>query len=357
MIDEDQIIKKYDYKPFGDTLWTSSGSLNRDNFDGSTYDAESDLQMLGFRMYDNETGRFTTPDLLWSVFPAQTPYHYAYNSPLTYRDPSGLAPEKEKDREELLDLNPDYLSGGYEFGIWNANEIERYNGMTNYWNNIFSGLDETSSSVMNWKDAFNTNYGDGGGRTGKGGGAWKITNEWTDEVIKKYQEYYSNRVDQAMEKGEKEDCMDFQALVLVEFAKDNGLPLHFNRKNGKGINMKDYDSFDSFWSDVAAGLTAKNLDLLYNTEMIPFDEREPGDMKLIEFGDDMHVIGYYDKKQITYGNLDDNNKPTIIEKRNDWTIGRRYLNYNIVGVDNGELIYGPKYLLRWQFKNFNKGGK
>jgi hypothetical protein len=25
---------------------------------------------------NNETGRFTTPDLLWSAFPAQTPYHY-----------------------------------------------------------------------------------------------------------------------------------------------------------------------------------------------------------------------------------------------------------------------------------------
>ncbi|MBX3042732.1 MAG: hypothetical protein KF896_03355 [Ignavibacteriae bacterium] len=64
--------------------------------------SESDLQMLGFRMYDNETGRFTTPDLLWSAFPAHTPYHYAYNSPLTYRDPTGLAPEKEKEREELM---------------------------------------------------------------------------------------------------------------------------------------------------------------------------------------------------------------------------------------------------------------
>ncbi|MCW5883601.1 MAG: hypothetical protein KIT33_01380 [Candidatus Kapabacteria bacterium] len=91
----------FDYKPFGDTLWTSAGTMNRDNFNGSTYDAESDLQMMGFRMYDNETGRFTTPDLLWSAFPAQTPYHYAFNSPLTYRDPTGLAPEKEKEREEL----------------------------------------------------------------------------------------------------------------------------------------------------------------------------------------------------------------------------------------------------------------
>ena len=60
-------------------------------------------------MYDNETGRFTTPDLLWSAFPAQTPYHYAYNSPLTYRDPTGLAPEKEKEREELMGLTPEDL--------------------------------------------------------------------------------------------------------------------------------------------------------------------------------------------------------------------------------------------------------
>ncbi len=35
--------------------------MKRDNFDSSTYDSESDLQMLGFRMYDDETGRFTKP--------------------------------------------------------------------------------------------------------------------------------------------------------------------------------------------------------------------------------------------------------------------------------------------------------
>jgi hypothetical protein len=58
--------------------------------------------MMGVRMYDTETGRFSTPDLLWSAFPAQSPHNYAYNSPLIFSDPSGLAPEKEKDREELM---------------------------------------------------------------------------------------------------------------------------------------------------------------------------------------------------------------------------------------------------------------
>ncbi|MBX3044637.1 MAG: hypothetical protein KF896_13055 [Ignavibacteriae bacterium] len=31
----------YDYKPFGDTLWTSAGTMNRDNFDGSTNKIEN----------------------------------------------------------------------------------------------------------------------------------------------------------------------------------------------------------------------------------------------------------------------------------------------------------------------------
>jgi hypothetical protein len=33
---------------------------------------------------------------------SQSNYHYAYNSPLTYRDPSGLAPEKEKEGENAM---------------------------------------------------------------------------------------------------------------------------------------------------------------------------------------------------------------------------------------------------------------
>jgi hypothetical protein len=47
----------------------------------------------------------------WSAFPSQTQYHYAYNSPLTYRDPTGLAPEKEKEGEELqgLEINWEYI--------------------------------------------------------------------------------------------------------------------------------------------------------------------------------------------------------------------------------------------------------
>ncbi len=88
-------MKKYDYKPFGELYWSSDGSHLREGLEGSILDPESELQMMGFRMYDTETGRFTAPDLLWAAFPSHTPYHYAYNSPLIWSDPSGLAPEKD----------------------------------------------------------------------------------------------------------------------------------------------------------------------------------------------------------------------------------------------------------------------
>jgi hypothetical protein len=36
VVDEGGGTQHFDYKPFGDTLWTSTGTMNRDNFDGST---------------------------------------------------------------------------------------------------------------------------------------------------------------------------------------------------------------------------------------------------------------------------------------------------------------------------------
>ena len=35
-------------------------------------------------------------DPLFEMMPGHNPYHYEFNSPLIWSDPSGLAPEKEK---------------------------------------------------------------------------------------------------------------------------------------------------------------------------------------------------------------------------------------------------------------------
>ena len=51
---------------------------------------------MGARMYMPEIGRFLSVDPLAEAFPTQSPYNFALNNPINFRDPSGLAPEKEK---------------------------------------------------------------------------------------------------------------------------------------------------------------------------------------------------------------------------------------------------------------------
>jgi hypothetical protein len=56
---------------------------------------------MGVRMYSPQIGRFLSVDPLHEFMPGQNSYHYAFNSPLIFKDPSGLVPQKEKNREKL----------------------------------------------------------------------------------------------------------------------------------------------------------------------------------------------------------------------------------------------------------------
>ena len=51
---------------------------------------------MGARWYLPEIGRFLSCDPLWAAFPSMSPYVYANNNPMSFKDPSGMAPEKEE---------------------------------------------------------------------------------------------------------------------------------------------------------------------------------------------------------------------------------------------------------------------
>ena len=57
---------------------------------------ENDYLQYGARLYDSETGRFLSVDPMFEDFRNQTPYHYAFNSPVQWKDPSGLFAVDEK---------------------------------------------------------------------------------------------------------------------------------------------------------------------------------------------------------------------------------------------------------------------
>jgi RHS repeat-associated protein len=47
---------------------------------------ESGFIRMGARLYEPETGRFTSVDPLFEAFKRWSPYTYSYKSPLTFRD-------------------------------------------------------------------------------------------------------------------------------------------------------------------------------------------------------------------------------------------------------------------------------
>ncbi len=84
----------FNYKPFGDTLRCSG--TDRVGFIGKELDEENNYFLFGVRNYDKQTGRFLSVDPLWESFRNYTPYHYSYNNPISFKDPTGFAPEKEE---------------------------------------------------------------------------------------------------------------------------------------------------------------------------------------------------------------------------------------------------------------------
>ena len=88
--------RKYmNYRPFGDTV-NCDGDVERLSYLTEERDVENSYTQLGARTYDPTIGRFLSCDPLFEAFPAWNPYHYCFNNPLGYKDPSGLKPEKEK---------------------------------------------------------------------------------------------------------------------------------------------------------------------------------------------------------------------------------------------------------------------
>jgi RHS repeat-associated protein len=81
----------YTYDSFGNLTATSGTITNPYRYTGREYDPETGLYYYRARYYDPTIGRFLSEDPV-GFYSGPNFYAYAWNSPVNYYDPSGLAP-------------------------------------------------------------------------------------------------------------------------------------------------------------------------------------------------------------------------------------------------------------------------
>lgn len=87
---------RYNYYPFGLTFNSyqrSYGKVNNFKYNGKEEQKETGWYDFHARMYDAALGRFVGIDPFADIIPNYNPYHYVYNNPIVFTDPTGMLPK------------------------------------------------------------------------------------------------------------------------------------------------------------------------------------------------------------------------------------------------------------------------
>ena len=96
--------KELRYYPYGVARYDTNNQITSFNFTGQRKDSGSGLLFYDARWYDPQVGRFLSPD---TIVPepgnpqALNRYSYTLNNPLRYTDPTGHAPQKPGDPDDM----------------------------------------------------------------------------------------------------------------------------------------------------------------------------------------------------------------------------------------------------------------
>jgi hypothetical protein len=139
-----------------------------------------------------------------------------------------------------------------------------------------------------------------------GDSAWKITNEWNEDYMTKYQTFAAERARQAYEKGERYTCEDFALATIIDFSSQNGLPLVIeNGEYNLSASSASYSNVKDFKDAVFATTGANDLARPSNT--VPLNgtnSAKPGDILLHKVEAESGSKKVYGHVQVVASNTD-----------------------------------------------------
>lgn len=115
-----------------------------------------------------------------------------------------------------------------------------------------------------------------------GDSAWNITNSWTQESVRTFQEFVKTKTQEYKDQGKKFTCEDLALSLLIEFASANGLPVTIVNGEGKfDARSEDFSDVESFRTAVLKTTGAPDLQRSENTVDVDPNKLSAGDMQLL----------------------------------------------------------------------------
>jgi RHS repeat-associated protein len=243
----------------------NAGSEWQDDVEGM-----ADYYSTFFREYDPVIGRFNGVDPMSESFESWTTYHYSYNNPVNFNDPTGStqAPTGGGVNHYRPERGMDYWMAMENAIIWGDWEETGGGGGVGSYAYFKEHLDYWGSPEWRKENGI--------------GGAWEIKNKWDSKFIKMFGNEFLGILQNFDNSGQKFTCDDLALQAVIAFSSIHNLPFVWETGSGTfDASDSKYNNVNEFLLDVKSHSGAPDFAKDANTMNIKFDDIKPGTLNVL----------------------------------------------------------------------------